>query len=261
MSLSNHIPESDYSPVEHTFYRPGSESYPGEVPRFAPAWQYRIDYEDTLPPQTMHHPTCKGVWTYEPFSYEDAEPNYEIMSDEEINRHDDQLAKWNAELERFQGTSSTNHIGHSLWVLYSGKPIAPNGIDAPHIITLFDTPRIPTKTGQFEMHIAFDSEGAKEYYQNDADETLAALCEALEDIDLRRVDMPIETLAGLLCMLEVRRIIDELEGEMSVDVSRTVTDYAFIELKTRNDKVVMSAAQWAFAQAIYDAREPLNLFV
>lgn len=261
MSLSNHTPESDYSPVEHTFYRPGSESYPGEVPRFAPAWQYRIDYEDTLPPQTMHHPTCKGVWTYEPFSYEDAEPNYEIMSDEEINRHDERLAKWNAELNRFQGTSSTNHIGHSLWVLYSGKPIAPSGIDAPHIIRLEHTDKIPTKTGYFEMHIAFDSAEAQEHYQSDADEVFEALCLSLEPIDMRRIDMSIETLAGLLCMLEVRRIIDELEGEMSVDVSRTVTDYAFIELKTRNDKVVMSAAQWAFAQAIYDAREPLNLFV
>lgn len=251
----------DQDPVEHTFHRPGSGSYPGEIPMFAPAWQYRIDHDGTLPPQTMHHPSCKGVWVYEPFSHADAEPTFEIMSDDEINRYDDQLAKWNAELSKFHGTTSTNHLGHSLWVLYSGVPIAPTGIDAPHIITLFDTPKIPTKTGQFEMHIAFDSEDAKEQYQEDADEILASLCEALEDIDLRRIDMSIETLAGLLCMLEVRRIIDELEGDMSVDVSRTVTDYAFIELKTRNDKVVMSAAQWAFAQAIYDAREPLNLFV
>jgi len=47
---------------------------------------------------------------------------------------------------------------------------------------------------------------------------------------------------------------------MTVDVSRYVTDYAFIELKTRNSGVAISAEQWAFAQAIYDARDPLNLF-
>lgn len=260
MSHSSYSPEDDYAPVEHTFQRPGSESYPGEVPMFVPAWQYRVDYDDTLPPQTMHHPSCKGVYIYEPFSHEDAEPRFEIMSDDEINRYDEQLAKWNEELSKFRGTTSTNHLGHSLWVLYSEVPIAPTGIDAPHIIRLENTSKIPTKTGYFELHVAFDSADAKEHYQNDADEVFAALCETLEPIDMRRIDMSIETLAGLLCMIEVRRIIDELEDEMTVDVSRSVTDYAFIERKTRTDKITISAEQWAFAQAIYDARELLNLF-
>lgn len=260
MSLSSHTSESDYAPVEHTFYRPGSESYSGEVPLFAPAWQYRIDYEDTLPDNVMHHPTCKGVWTYEPFSYEDAEPSYEIMSDEEINRHDERLAKWNAELNRFQGTSSTNRRGHSLWVLYSDTPIAPTGVDAPHIIRLEHTDKIPTKTGHFELHIAFDSAEAMEHYRNDSVEIFEALCDALEPIDVRRIDMSIETLAGLLCMIEVRNAISEVEDEMTVDVSRAVTDYAFIELNARSSNATVNAEQWAFAQAIYDAREPLNLF-
>lgn len=260
MSLSTHGPDSDYAPEEHTFYRPGSESYSGEIPLFAPAWQYRIDYDDTLPTQQKHHPSCKGVYTYEPFSHEDAEPNFEIMSDEEIDRHDEQLAKWNAELDKFRGTTSTNHLGHSLWVLYSEVPIAPTGVDAPHIIRIEHTPKISTKTGYVEMHIAFDSAEAMEHYQSDSEEVFAALCETLEPVDMRRIDMSIETLAGMLCMIEIRRIIDELEDEMTVDVSRYVTDYAFIELKARGSGVAINAEQWAFAQAIYDARDPLNLF-
>lgn len=261
MTMSSHSPESDFAQEEFTFIRPGSESYSAEVPMFAPAWQYRVDYDETLPAGVMHHPSCKGVWTYEPFSPVDAEANFEIMSDEEINRHDDRLAAWNAQLAQFSGTTSTNHLGHTLWILHSGKPIAPTGIDAPNIIMLKDTPRVPTKTGHFELHIAFDSALAMEVYQNDADEVYAELCESLELIDMRRIDMSLETLVGMLCMIEVRRIIDELTGEMSVDVSRNVTDYAFIEKRFLNSGVLMSVEKWAFAQAIYDAREALKLFV
>jgi hypothetical protein len=227
---------------------------------FAPAWQYRIDYDGTLSPQVMHDPSCKGVYIYEPFSSDDTAPEFEIMSDADINRFDEKLEKWNAELAKFRGTTSTNHRGHSLWVLYSEVPIAPTGVDAPHIIRLEHTDKIPTKTGYFEMHIAFDSAEAMERYQTDSEEIFAALCETLEPIDMRRINMSIETLAGLLCMIEVRRIVDDLDDEMSVDVSRCVTDYAFIERKLRSDKTTITAEQWAFAQALYDARDPLNLF-
>lgn len=260
MSLSTYMPETDYAPEEHTFHRPGSESYSGEIPMFVPAWQYRIEHDGTLDQQVMHDPSCKGVYIYEPFSHEDAAPEFEIMSEAEIERFDEKLAKWNAELEKFRGTTSTNHRGHSLWVLYSEVPIAPTGVDAPYIIRLEHTDKIPTKTGYFEMHIAFDSAEAMERYKADAEEINDALCDALEPIDLRRVDLTVDTLAGLLCMIEVRRIIDELEDEMTVDVSRNVTDYAFIELILRGSKKTITAEQWAFAQAIYDAREPLNLF-
>ena len=261
MTMSSYSPETDYAPEEFTFIRPGNDSYYGEVPRFLPEWQYRVDYDDNLHESVMHHPSCKGVWTYEPFSGEDDEPTFEIMSDEEINRHDERLAAWNAQLAQFSGTTSTNHLHHSLWVLYSDKPIAPTGIDAPNIIRLQDSPRIPTKSGYFEMHIAFDSAEALEHYKNDADEVYSSMCESLELIDMRRIDMSLETLVGMLCMIEVRRIVDELTDEMSVDVSRNVTDYAFIEQRFINSGATVTVEKWAFAQAIYDACEALNLFV
>lgn len=260
MSLSSHTPESDYAPVEHTFYRPGSESYSGEVPMIVPAWQYRIDYDD-LPAQTMHDPSCKGVWTYEPFTGEDATPEYYIMSDVEIENHDKKLEEWNVELVKFKYTTSTNHLGHSLFILHSDTPLLPMGIDAPHVIKIPNTDKIPVKSGYIEMHIAFDSAEAMDQYQEDSDQVFEALCDTLEPIDLRRINMDVKVLAVMLCMLEIRSIIDGLEGEMTVDETRRVTDYALVEAKARGYRSIgITDAHWEFARAIYDAREPLNLF-
>lgn len=243
--------------TEHIYERPGyydEERVCSESVPMIPGWQYRED-DKPIDPSAHVSPDSVAVWVYPPYS---TEGELEIVNEIERLNLDERLARDNHILSRFM----YNHVdwddavGH---ILHAFEPVQPCGMDAAFAYRT----TVSEKLGPLECHVCFENGDDDAHYRSEASRLWNELCEKLGEEDLSNCGMPLRLVAGLLCMLELRRVMNRSvkTDSLSINISTEVISYVIIEHQLRGKNLgEMNEDKWNFVKGIYAVRKALQLF-
>lgn len=243
--------------TEHIYESPGygeEREFSESVPMIA-AWQYREDGRPVAPAAHVA-PDSIAVWVYPPYS---TEGELEIV--DEVGRLglDERLARDNHILGRFKRNQHTDEEDHVAFILHAHEPVQPCGMDS----TIAYHTTVSEKLGPLECHVCFGDREDERAFLGQANWVWDCLCEKLHEEDLTDCGMPLRLVAGLLCMLELRKVLDKSIGEykMTFEQSEAIVSYVLIEHQLRSkDLGELNEDKWNFVKGIYAVRKGLELF-
>lgn len=242
--------------TEHIYECPGygdERSFSETVPMI-PAWQYREDGRPVSPAAHVS-PDSEAVWVYPPYS---SEGTLEIVNEIERLNLDERLARDNHILSRFMYNRYDwdDAVAH---ILHAFEPVQPCGMDAPFAYRT----TVSEKLGNLECHVCFENRDDDAQFRGDANRLWDNICEKLGEEDLVDCGMPIRLVAGLLCMLELRRVMNRSvkTDSLSTNTADEVVSYVIIEHVMRSKNLgEMNEDKWNFVKGIYAVRNALQLF-
>lgn len=242
--------------TEHIYEHPGYDeerSFSETVPMI-PAWQYREDGRPVAPAAHVS-PDSEAVWVYPPYS---SEGTLEIVNEIERLNLDERLARDNHILSRlmYNHAESDDAVAH---ILHAFEPVQPCGMDATYAYRT----TVSEKLGDLECHVCFENNEDEAEYVNEANRLWTGICEILSEEDLGDCGMPLRLVAGLLCMLELRRRMDRtvVTDSLSTNDAIDIVSYVIIEHEMRGKNLgEMNEDKWNFVKGIYAVRNALQLF-